>query len=253
MSRAIPRLLAAAFRVGALATLVLVGMLACTAAVAAGLAYCQDGALIDIRNLIVGLVCSLIAALFVAAFHLRRETTTLPVDDGPQFLADARVVLQEMGYVVSRPTPAALTSRPAFHALLFGQGIALAVVGRRATITGPKVSVERLRRRLRLHTQVTTMRRRFRADRRHAGAMLRRVEIGLRVRPEQLQAVRAHIIDVLCRDAEVTCDLHLHAHSTHGIDDGVIEKRLRGWLEQQDVDAVIHKEHVRLQEPIPVG
>src|SRR6478672_4628984 len=110
MSRAIPRLLAAALRVGALATLVLVGMLACTVAVAAGLAYCQDGALTDVRNLIVGLVCSLIAALFVAAFHLRRETTTLPVGDGPQFLTDARVVLQEMGYVVSRPTPAALTS-----------------------------------------------------------------------------------------------------------------------------------------------
>ena len=98
-----------------------------------------------------GAVCGLIAGLFVAAFHLRRETIHLPAAPRGAFVARLSTELGEMGYAAGVGAGDRLVFRPTARSLLFGASIRVRLDGPSATVAGPKIYLESLRRRLRLH------------------------------------------------------------------------------------------------------
>ena len=83
-----------------------------------------------------------------------------------------------------------LTFRPRFHAFLFGGGIRIAVAGHVAKLTGPKVALEIFRRYYRLQHHVQRVQQVLHDQRLFTDTRLKRVELRLRLLPEQFEAVR---------------------------------------------------------------
>jgi hypothetical protein len=96
-------------------------------------------------------VCGLIAGLFVAAFHLRRETVRLSAGQRGAFVARLSSELREMGYASGAGSGDRLVFRPSARSMLFGANIRVQLDGPSATVAGPKVYLEALRRRLRVY------------------------------------------------------------------------------------------------------
>ena len=190
-------------------------------------------------------VCGLIAVLLGAVFHLKRESIRLPAPDADAFLGRVGPVLAELGYATAAQTETAHAFRPAFHSLLFGSGIRVEWGGGWATVSGPRVYLEVLRRRLRVQGYVEQASRS--AVRRRSERLLRRVELGLRVEPGQWQAVHGGVIEVLRRTgADVICHLSILAQGEAGIRATVVEGEVRGWLTSQQIPAEIHTEPLSL-------
>lgn len=240
------RLPGAALRVVTFAVLFLAILIAASALVEAGLAYVRGGTPFDVGNLTIGLVCSLIAGVFIAAFHLRKETHSVPVKNAEQFLGEAEAALAELGYEVVHRTPTSLATRPGFQSFLLGHGVAVEVEGAEAKITGPKLCVELLRKRVRLHAQVTHLH----ESRLHRRPELpiKRFELHLRLHPEQLEKVRRQVVATLEAEADVTCELRLTAQNDRGMTAAVVESQLRPWLEEHGIGVVVHKEYLRTAE-----
>jgi hypothetical protein len=204
----------------------------------------------DPRNLSIGLVCGMIVWLFVAVFHLRRETQVIPFSQREPFLLKANAVLQEMGYALTSHDADALTFRPRFHSYLFGGSIHLAVADQEAKLTGPKVSLEIFRRGFRLFNHVQRVQQYLHDHRKFTDNVLKRVEVQLRCRPDEFEAVRANVIEVLQKNGEVVCELNLLVHSEKGIREDVIEFQVREWLEQQHIPCEIRKGVVQFVEVV---
>lgn len=174
-----------------------------------------------------GAVCGLIAGLFIAVFHLKREVILLRLADRQAFAEHVRAELAELGYVPAVESGDRLVFRPALRSLLFGAAIRVQLGGERATVSGPKVYLEVLRRRLRLHDYVD------RASPHPApargGRLLRRAELSLRASPEQLDGVRAGLASLRAAGAEVVCQVHVLAWSDAGLPDAAVEDVLRRW------------------------
>lgn len=182
-----------------------------------------------------GAVCGLIAALFVVVFHIKKEVIRLPAPRREAFVARLKAHLGELGYTTQTETPDRLVFRPSFRSLLFGTGIEVRLAGDAATVTGPKVYLEVLRRRLRLQCYLD------RAE--HEGRLLRRVELSMRMAPEQLPRVPGAVEEALRgADAEVVCHLSILARSEAGIRDAAVEEALRGRLEEEGIAVEVHKE-----------
>jgi hypothetical protein len=96
-------------------------------------------------------VCGLIAGVFVAAFHLKRETIRLAAGSRGAFVARLSAELTEMGYADGVGAGDRLVFRPATRSMLFGASIRVRLDGQSATLAGPKVYLEALRRRLRVY------------------------------------------------------------------------------------------------------
>jgi hypothetical protein len=233
MPRPPHRPLGALARVGLLAVLFTSALLALTLLLAGLLAWGRGDQFVQAGSLITGLACSLIACLFVAAFHLRTETLVVPVHDPARFGRDVRLLLREMGYEILTRTAARIQTRPGFQAFLFGRGIDVQIEADRAALTGPRVSVERLRSGLRLAAHVQHARNVAHDPRRCPEPLLKRVELRLRLAPEQLHVV---------------CELCLLSQSERGIRDSTVEVQLRDWLSQHGIAAQIHKDLLRLKE-----
>jgi hypothetical protein len=201
------------------------------------------------ENLFAGLVCGLIGWLFVLVFHVRRETTLLGAPDRARFLHQVAAALEEMGYDVTAG-PAGLDAQPGFHAFLFGGGIQVEVAGRQGRITGPKLSVERVRNRLRLNVHVQSTQEALLGDRRLADYLLKRAEITLQASPAQLRSVLTNVVDLLADEADVQCELHLLVRSGDGLRETTIDCQVRPWLDEQKIPCTIHKDFVKLNEPI---
>jgi hypothetical protein len=172
-----------------------------------------------------GIACGLVTTLFVVVFHLKREVIRLPAAKRDIFVERVRLHLQELGYALQMETPGRLVFRPSFQSLLFGAGIRIDLAERTATVTGPKVYLEILRRRLRMQSYLSPMER--------ASQLLRRVEMTLRVTPEQLHRVRSDIISILRDDdAEIVCQLIVLARSEAGIRKGAVAEAVQAWQEE---------------------
>src|SRR5262249_38395945 len=117
--------------------------------VALPLAWLSGGPLASPNNLTLAVLCGLITWLFVAVFHLRTETVALPVHDRNEFFVNLVPVLEELGYDVQRRDRQHLMSRPTFRSFLLGGRLQVWIEGKAAKVTGPRVYVELLRRRLR--------------------------------------------------------------------------------------------------------
>jgi hypothetical protein len=212
------------------------------------IAWQQGGLWSNPQYLSVGMVCGMVVWLFVAVFHLRRETQSMPFSQRDQFVAKAKGVLQEMGYALSSQHADALSFRPRFHSYLFGGGIHLAVENQEAKLTGPKVSLEIFRRCFRLVNHVQRVQLYLQEHRKFTDNVIKRVELQLRLNPDQFEAVRKNIIEMLQKDADVVCELNLLVQSEKGIREDILEFQVREWLQQQGIDCTIHKDLVQFVE-----
>lgn len=98
---------------------------------------------------ILATICALILWLFVAVFHIRRETVTVSFRDRRQFLDTIKTQLADLGFELKREDEREVVFKPTFHARVIGGGVLVELDIANARITGPKVYVERLQKRLR--------------------------------------------------------------------------------------------------------
>jgi len=206
------------------------------------------------QNLMPAVICGLVAGLFLVVFHVKRETTVVPFKNRQDFLAACRVVLKDLGYDVAVKTDDHLVSWPSFRALLLGGRIHIQPLANEGRITGPKVFVEILRSRLRLHSHITGVEQTLRDSRtmRLVDRRLKRIQISLRLTPAQWDGVGDAVVRKLVDEgAEVFCEIHLMAQSEQGIRESVLEGPIRTWLQQEHIHAEVHKDHSRWDEPAP--
>src|SRR2546423_649009 len=105
MARLAPSWFAAAFRFALVLLFTLAVLLGTSLVCAIIAAMIRDMPVLGPGNASVGLSCSLIAWLFIAVFHLRKETVSLPAPEPKRFLHNARILLTEMGYDVTSRGP----------------------------------------------------------------------------------------------------------------------------------------------------
>ena len=201
-------------------------------------------------SLAIGFACGFIVWLFVVVFHLRRETQTMSFSQKEQFIAKAKSVLSEMGYALLYHRADKLVFRPRFHAYLFGGAIHIALSDHDAKLTGPKVSIEILRRSFRMLNHVQRMHLYFQDHRKFTDNVLKRVELQLRIHPDQFAAVRKNVIAPLEKGAEVVCELNLLVNSEDGIREDLVEFQLRQWLREHGIAVEIHKDLVQFVEVV---
>lgn len=190
-------------------------------------------------------LCGLVVWLFIAIFHVRRETLTLDVPERQPFLLRLRRELLELGYETDPTGEEHFTFRPRFTAFLFGGAVEVQLMGTKAAICGPRTTLDRLRKRFRLLNHVSSAHLAV-VDTRNRGKLpLRRVQIGMRVPTYQWAAVLHHVVEVLQEEgAEVACEVSVLAHSEGGILDSTVEGIIRDWLRRKEIPATIHKEPI---------
>jgi hypothetical protein len=192
-----------------------------------------------------GAVCGLIAALFVAVFHIKKEVVRLPVVRREAFVARVKAHLSDLGYALAAEAPDRLAFQPSFAALLFGAGIEVRLAGASATVTGPKVYLEGLRRCLRVQSYLAP------AERGDRG-LLRRVELSMRVSPEELHEIRGALVGPLrAAGAVVVCQLSVLAQSEAGIPEAAVAAALQGWVKEQGIPVEVHKERPPAPRALP--
>ena len=238
------------FRFLLVCLLTFVLLIGATLLIAYVIAWLRDGEWDNPQYLSMGMMCGMIVLLFVAVFHLRRETQRVPFSQREQFVAKAKTVLQEMGYALRWQRPNAMAFRPRFHAYLFGGGIHLAVNNQEAKVTGPKVSLDIFRRCFRLLNHVQHVQLYLQEHRKFTENMIKRVELRLRLGPDQFEAVRKNIIEFLQQDAEVVCELNLLVQAENGIREDILDFRIREWLHRQGIPCEIHKDLVHFAETV---
>jgi hypothetical protein len=133
------------FRLGLFLAFALAGFLSLVAVTALVVSGWQGSDTLTAEGLSLGVVCGLIAWLFVVVFHINRETILMPFDSAAVFLKRVRAQLEEMGYRVSAPSENVLVGKPTFYALLFGGHVVVRLGERQAVVIGPKIYLERLR------------------------------------------------------------------------------------------------------------
>ena len=87
----------------------------------------------------------------------------------------------------------------------------------------------------------------------HAEQLLRRVELNLRVTPEQWQAVQGGILTpLLGAGAEIGCLITVLAHAEAGFPEAVVDGAVREWLRKEQIHAEVRKQLLGLPEPTAV-
>jgi len=222
------------------------------AVMTAALAFWLQTDLLDSRTLYLGSVCGLIAWLFLAVFLLRRETLHVPYAHHKVFLERTKAVLTELGYETIFETEDHIRFRPGFSALAMGGGVLVKTRDGAGTITGPRVSVEKVRKRLRLFQHLAHIRQSVEEVRRKpADGLLKRVQVTLRLPPSQWAEVLDHLVGVLGKADALVCDVHLLAQSAAGMREAVIEEQIRDWLHARGLSVELRKEHVMVGESLP--
>jgi hypothetical protein len=236
-----------ALRIVVLAATIMVAFLTLVLLIAYGLAWLQGGS----ANLLLAILCSLIAWLFLLVFHIKNETITVPVKNLPSFLSWCRLVLKDLGYEVSETSSEHLVSRPSFRALLFGGRINVQTHENEGRITGPKVFVEILRRRLRLQSHLAYAGQLLRDSRTGPGErLLKRVQLSLRVTPDQWNQIGQGVVRKLASEgAQVVCEIHLMAQSDKGIREALVEGPVRQCLNREHIHVEVHKDRARWEDP----
>jgi hypothetical protein len=246
------RLPSKALCIVALAVPILVVFAAAVALLALVLAHFRDTALDESGTLTLACICALVAGLFFLVFHCKHETVVVPCKDRPTFLMSCRAVLRDLGYEVHMKSTDELVSRPSFRSLLLGGRIHVEAARHEVTLSGPKVFVEILRRRLRVRSHLASAEQRLRDPRIHHGdRLLKRVQISLRFTSGQWSEVGQVVLDQLSAEGcEISCEVHLMAQSPEGIRESLIDGPLRDWFKEGNIHAEVHKDHARWEEPL---
>ena len=218
-------------------------------AIAEALSLWQGSALFENENLFLSLTCAVIAWLLLAIFLFGKETIYLPAHQVATFLGNACQVLEEMGYEVASQSGSALSTRHMFHFLFIGRGIRVQCQDKQARLTGSKIWVEMLRRRLRVQNYLSSSEIALHESSvRGPAVLLKRVQIQMRVLPEKLAEVNRHVLQVLAQEAEVVCEVSILAQSDNGIRESTVEHQVRTWLNEQGIAAEIHKDLAKMSE-----
>jgi hypothetical protein len=221
------------------------GLFTGTILIAAGLlAQICDTSLSNPYTLWLATICGLIVWLFVAVFHVRHESLTLPFQDRQAFLGRLRSQLKELGYHARVRESDVQVFWPSFQSLLFGGRIRLRLEDGIAHLDGPRMFLEILRQRLRVQNHLEKDLRIFWDARcRRDERLLKRVQISMRVNGNDWQGVCRQITQILAREgAEVQTEVILRARSDDGIRERMVEQLIREWLSQKNIPAVITKE-----------
>jgi hypothetical protein len=213
------------------------------------LSWLRGSMFLESDSLVFAALCVVIAWLFVALFLFGRQTLHVPLHHSAVFLANARQVLEEMGYEVTSQSGQSLGTRRGFQFLFMGRGIRIDCADHQARITGPKLWVDALRRRLRVQIILSASELAMHDDAEPA-VLLKRVQIQMRVSPGNLEEVCRHVLQLLAREGDVVCDINLLANSDAGIRESTVEQQIRPWLRERGVSAAIHKDLVQMSEPM---
>lgn len=113
------------------------------------LSWLRDTPLFVPDAVIVSVIAALLIWAIVARIHFRNHKITLQFSDREVFLERVKTQLGELGYEMARETDKRIAFQPAFQSRLFGGSVILEFDLANARITGPKVYVEGLQKRLR--------------------------------------------------------------------------------------------------------
>jgi hypothetical protein len=194
-------------------------------------------------NLLVGLACSLIALLFIGVFHLRKETVQLRVSDRNKFRDRLQIILHDLGYQLIANGDNGWRARPRFRALLFGDGINVVLVGNKASLTGPRLSLELIRRRYRMVSHLEKVQESISDSKcRVPETYLKRVELSARLEPKQLDEFHEKIIDVLANHGTLLVDVQLMLISENGMKESLWSNEMRPWLEECAIPFEYHRD-----------
>jgi hypothetical protein len=233
--------------------LALAGVVAATFfGIAGALSFLQGTDFLGSQNAFIASVCAVIAWFFVAFFLFGKETITMPVIDSEGFLKNARRALREMGYDVTNSSERSVRTRHGFQLLLFGRGIRVRCTDTQATLSGPKLWVDALRRRLRVQNcldstelSLSELTQRNAAER---GVVLKRVQLQMRVPAARLEEVTRNVVAPLADEGEVLCEVTLMAQSSSGIREATVEEQIRPWLLVNGITADIQKDSIMMAE-----
>jgi hypothetical protein len=200
-------------------------------------------------NAIIGItmlcaVCGLSAWLFVVVLHSRVESLTFLHDDREAVALWLRRELEQLGYGAGEPHKGRTFFKPCFTAYLAGGSVQMMEHPGNIVISGPKVFIELLRKRLKVLHHLASVQQTIRETRVRQGRhLLRRVEIDLRVSAAQWQKIYDDVISVLAaQDAALVCEVHILAQNESGILDTTVEAGIRERLRQQNIPVEIRKE-----------
>ncbi len=197
-------------------------------------------------NVLIGLACSLIALLFIGVFHLRKETVQLRVSDREVFQNRMQRILQDLGYEWLNMTERQWRTRPHFRAFLFGGGITMNLEGNKASISGPRLSLELIRRRYRMASHLDKIQQSISDSKtRIAETYLKRLELSLRLEGEHMQAFQEKIVDVLAKNGNLLIDVQLMLISEDGMKESLWAKEIRPWLEENGIHYEYHRDHTQ--------
>lgn len=196
--------------------------------------------------LYVGIVCCLIALLFVGVFHLRKETVQLRVSDREKFQTRIQRVLEDLGYHWTQVANSEWRGRPRFRSLLFGDGITMKLNGYHATLSGPRLSLELVRRRYRMVSHMDKVQQSITDSRsRVAETYLKRLELSLRLEPEHMAEFQSKILDVLADNGNVLVDVQVMLISADGMKESLWTREMRPWLEENRIHYEFHRDHTQ--------
>jgi hypothetical protein len=218
--------------------------------VAYGLTWLQESEDFAGTNLSLGIVCGLVAALFMIVFHLRRETMHFPFSEREVFVQRLTHILHDLGYEVIGQSRDQVRFQPAFTAFLLGGTVSVKLEAAISTIVGPRVTLEILRQRLRLQHHLEIVQQSFHENRRrHPENLLKRAQLTVRLPPDRWAEVVERLQTVLSADAEIIGDLHILLQSRDGIPESVIDEEVRNWLHERGIDVEVHKNLVKMPRP----
>lgn len=206
----------------------------------------RGGSPLNADNVLIGLVCCLIALLFVGVFHLRKETVQLRVSDRSKFQSRMQSVLEDLGYQWVQISNTDWRGRPHFRALLFGDSITMHLEGNRASISGPRLSLELLRRRYRMASHMDKVQQSISDSKaRIAETYLKRLELSLRLEPEHMGGFQSKILDILAENGNVLVDVQLMLISEDGMKESLWTNEMRPWLEKNQIHFEYHRDHTQ--------
>lgn len=197
-------------------------------------------------NVLIGLVCSLIALLFIGVFHLRKETVQLRVSDRDKFQLRMQKILEDLGYQWVHMTERHWRARPHFRAFLFGDGVSFKIEGNRASITGPRLSLELIRRRYRMASHLDKVQQSI-SDSRHrvAETYLKRLELSLRLEAHHMEDFQRRIADVLGQHGTLLVDVQLMLISEDGMPESLWSREMKRWLDENKIHYEFHRDHTQ--------
>lgn len=204
----------------------------------------QGGDSLTSAGVLTGVICGLIAWLFIVTFHIKRESVTLPFDDGEAFLRRVRSQMEEMGYTVTAASESVLVARPPFGSLLFGGQLVARLGENQAVLVGPKFYVEWLRKGCRVHNHLEQVHQTLAASRlRHGEPLLSEAEFRLQLPGELLPEVYRQVATALAREgAALQCELCIRARCETGLRERVVDTQVRDWLKDRQLVVAVRKE-----------